>query len=51
MSAKYLLGIDLGTTNCVLSYVELDAEGRIVVDRARRYEFGRWKEAGSFLPV
>ncbi len=26
MSAKYLLGIDLGTTNCVLSYVELDAE-------------------------
>lgn len=25
MSAKYLLGIDLGTTNCVLSYVELDA--------------------------
>ena len=26
MPAKYVLGIDLGTTNCVLSYAPLDAE-------------------------
>ena len=26
MSAKYVLGIDLGTTNCVLAFVTLDAE-------------------------
>lgn len=26
MAAKYILGIDLGTTNCVLAYAPLDAE-------------------------
>ena len=26
MTAKYVLGIDLGTTNCVIAYVALDAK-------------------------
>jgi molecular chaperone DnaK (HSP70) len=26
MSAKYVVGIDLGTTNCVLAYVEIGSQ-------------------------
>jgi len=32
-------------------HVELDAEGRIIVDRAKRYQADQWKEPGAFLPV
>ena len=31
--------------------VELDAEGRIVVDRSKLFEQDQWKEPGAFLPV
>jgi len=32
-------------------HVELDAEGRIVVDRAKRYVADQWKDPGAFLPA
>ena len=31
--------------------VELDAEGRIAVDRSKLFEQDQWKEPGAFLPV
>lgn len=32
-------------------HVELDAGGRIVVDKARLYGMKDWKTTGAFLPV
>ncbi len=32
-------------------HLELDAEGRIVVDRAKRYVADQWKVPGAFLPA
>ncbi len=32
-------------------HVELDAEGRIVVDRAKRYGPDQWKDPAAFLPI
>jgi len=30
MPAKFIIGIDLGTTNCALAYAALDAEQPVV---------------------
>ncbi len=32
-------------------HLELDAEGRVVVDSAKLYGVDEWKESGAFLPV
>ena len=43
--SRYIIGIDLGTTNCALSYIDTFSENKQVTD----FEILQWAGADSFV--